>query len=495
MRKAMLATLVVVALAACQTPRAEAEVKLHGLFTDNMVLQRDMPARIWGTADPGEPLRMSISWSFSDKAKKADRSGEVYATPGPGQMVFSVDKTDKDGKWMCTLGSLKTGGPYTITISGKGNSVTLKNVMVGEVWIASGQSNMEWELYKTRNPDEVAAKSKNPKIRYFDVPKTPKQTAQTDLGDVAEMKKPPAKRTFGKWLECDPSTVPGFSAVGYYFGRALQRDLDVPVGIINSSWGGTHAERWTSKATFDSTPELQGLKGSDLYNGMIVPLQPFAFRGVIWYQGEGNAPQAKQYFYLMNAMIKSWRDDWKQGDFPFLTTQLAGWDQPKVEGEWALLREAQLFTSLKVKNTAMAVTTDIGDPEDIHPKDKEPVGERLARAAKALAYGQKVEYIGPQFDSLKFDGEKAVLTFKHIGGGLMAKGGPLTGFTIAGKDGKFVKAEANIVENTVVVRSPEVPNPVAVRYGWANFPVVNLYSREGGLPASPFRTDVPEFYK
>jgi sialate O-acetylesterase len=478
MRKVTMATLVLVAVAAWQTPRAEAEVKLHGLFTDNMVLQRDMKVPIWGTADPGEQITVSLSFVATTSTVR----------------VPAVATADKEGRWVVTLPArpaLETSGPGILTVRGKSNVIELKNVMVGEVWIASGQSNMEWELSKTRDPKDVIANSKNPRIRLFDVPKTPKQTPQTELGDVKDIKNPAKNRTFGKWLECDQSTVPGFSAVGYYFGCALERDLGVPVGIINSSWGGTQAERWTSKATFDGTPELKGLKGSDLYNGMIAPLHPFAFRGVIWYQGEGNAPRPQQYFHLMNAMIKSWRDDWKQGDFPFLTTQLAPWDQPKVEGEWALLREAQLFTSLKMKNTAMAITTDIGDPKDIHPKDKLPVGERLARAARALAYGQKVEYIGPLFDTVKFDGDKAVLTFKHIGGGLEAKEGPLTGFTIAGKDGKFVKAEAAIVKDTVVVRSQEVSNPSAVRYGWANFPVVNLFSRDG-LPATPFRTDVPD---
>jgi sialate O-acetylesterase len=488
MRKAMLATLVLIGLAAWQTPRAEAEVKLHGLFTDNMVLQRDMKVPIWGTADPGEAVSIAVIPYKADEAFKAQFKADRSFAVG-------IATAKKDGKWVVTIGPLPAGGPYVLQVNPlKANAIELNNVMVGEVWIASGQSNMEWSLNQTRDPKEVIANSKNPKLRLFDVPKTPKPTPQTQLGDTTEMKNPAKNRTFGKWLECDPSSVPGFSAVGYYFGRALQRDLDVPVGIINSSWGGTQAERWTSKETFDGNSELQGLKGSDLYNGMIVPLQPFAFCGVIWYQGEGNAPRPKQYFHLMNAMIKSWRDDWKQGDFPFLTTQLAPWDQPKVEGEWALLREAQLFTSLKVKNTAMAVTTDIGDPKDIHPKDKEPVGERLARAAEALAYGKKVEYVGPLYDTVKFDGDKAVLTFKHIGGGLVAKGGPLTGFTIAGTDGKFAKADANIVENTVVVRSSEVPNPAAVRYGWANYPVVNLYNREG-LPATPFRTDVPEYYK
>jgi sialate O-acetylesterase len=497
----MMASVVLIGLAAWQMPRADAAVKLHGLFSENMVLQRDMPVPVWGIADPDETVRVAIDYKpeggFGSGSDSAGRS-------------FTV-KADKEGKWSGTLTPMLAGGPFTLTAKSASNSVELKNVMVGEVWIASGQSNMEWPLQQTRDPKDVIAASKNPMMRLFDVPKTPKSTPQTELGNVSEIKNPAANRTFGKWLECDTSTVPGFSAVGYYFGSALQRDLKVPVGIINSSWGGTAAERWTSKAALEANPELNGLKGSDLYNGMIVPLQPFAFRGVIWYQGESNAGRAKQYFYLMNAMIKSWRDDWKHGEFPFLTVQLAPYDAVKVEGQWAELREAQLFTSLKVKNTAMAVITDVGDPKNIHPLDKKPVGERLALAARALVANNrgsfggggagpaspKVEYVGPLFDSIKIDGDKAVLTFKHADNGMMAKGGkggPLTGFTIAGSDGKFVNAEASIVEDKVVVRSPEVPRPAAVRYGWANYPVVNLINREG-LPATPFRTDVPDFYK
>jgi sialate O-acetylesterase len=401
---------------------------------------------------------------------------------------------------MVTLDPLRAGGPFKLTVTDGTKKIALENVMVGEVWICSGQSNMEWSLQQTRDPKEVIANSKNANIRLFDVPKTPKDSPQTELGDVAEIKKPPKIRTFAKWLLCEPDTVPGFSAVGYYFGRSLQKRLNVPVGLINSSWGGTAAEVWTSKEVMDNHPQLKGLTGSKMYNGMIVPLQPFAFRGVIWYQGESNAPnpknadRAKQYFHLMNALIKNWRDDWKQGDFPFLTVQLAPYDKVEKENSWAELREAQLFTSLRVSNTAMAVITDAGDPKDIHPKDKEPVGERLALAARALAYKEKIDYSGPLFDGVKFDGDKAVVSFKSVGGGLVAKGGALTGFTVAGKDGKFHKAEATIVENTVVVRSGDVPVPVVVRYGWVNYPVVNLYNRDG-LPATPFRSDFPKEWK
>jgi sialate O-acetylesterase len=468
-RKATLAATLFVGLALGQTPRASADIKVHGLFTDNMVLQRDMKVPIWGTGIAGDKVTVRFQ----------------------GQTVSTV--TDRNTHWRVTLEPLKAGGPFDLVIEGP-NKIELKNVLVGEVWICSGQSNMEWSVQQTRDPKDVIANSKNSKIRLFDVPKTPRSEPQTNLGDVGDIKKLPKNRTFGKWLECGPETVPGFSGVGYFFGRKLEKDLGVPVGLINSSWGGTAAQRWTSKAVLESNPELKGLKGSDLYNGMIVSLEPFAFRGVIWYQGESNSGNAKQYYHLMNAMIKNWRDDWKQGDFPFLTVQLAPYDNVKVEAQWAELREAQLFTSRKVKNTAMAVITDAGDPKDIHPKDKQIVGERLVLAAEVLAYGKKVEYVGPLFDNVKFEGDKAVVTFTHVGGGLVARGGPLTGFTVAGKDGSFVKAEATIVENTVIVRSPQVPNPTAVRYGWANYPVVNLYSRDG-LPATPFRSDVPDYHK
>jgi sialate O-acetylesterase len=463
-RKATMALVLLTGLCLGQPPGACAEVKLHGLFSDHMVLQRDMKVPVWGTADPGEAVTVTIE----------------------GQKATAT--ADDKGKWMATLNPLKAGGPFSMAVQGKTNAVKLTDVLVGEVWISSGQSNMEWTLQQTRDPKDVIANSKNDKIRLFDVQRKPNATPQSELAVPYAEKN---GRQFGAWLECEPKTVPTFSGVAYYFGRKLEKDLSVPVGIINSSWGGTAAERWTSKNVMESDPELKGLKGSDLYNGMIVPLEPFAFRGVIWYQGESNAGRAKQYFHLMNAMIKNWRDDWKQGDFPFLTVQLAPFEPGK---SWPELREAQLFTRLKMPKTAMAVITDAGDPKDIHPKDKAVVGERLALAAEAIAYGMKVEYIGPHYDSVKFESDKAILTFKHLGGGLKAKGGPLTGFTIAGKDGNFVKAEATIIENTVVVRSPEVPEPATVRYGWAAYPVCNLYSAEG-LPASPFRTDVPDYFK
>jgi sialate O-acetylesterase len=427
-------------------------VKPHSLFTDGMVLQQGMKVPIWGTADDGEKVTVTFE----------------------GQ---EVSTTAKDGKWKVQLKDLKAGGPFTLTISGT-NTIKLKNVLVGEVWVCGGQSNMQWSMKQIGATKDIE-NSENAQIRLFSVHRGGAPTPQTELD---------SKKGKLEWVECGPKTVPSFSAVGYYFGRDLEKARKVPIGLINSNYGGTPAERWTTRKTLDADPDLKALKGSDLYNAMIAPLQPFAIRGVIWYQGESNDDRAEQYKKLFPAMIKDWRDGWKQGDFPFLFVQLAPYDKVKREGMWAELREAQLYAWQKVPNTAMVVITDVGDPKDIHPKQKEPVGARLALAARALAYREKIVYSGPIYDGMKIDGNKIILSFKHVGAGLVAKGGPLQGFTIAGKDQKFVKAQATIVDGTVVVHSPEVPEPVAVRYGWANYPIVNLWNKDG-LPASPFRTD------
>jgi sialate O-acetylesterase len=452
-RRSLLPVTACTALACLLGPPAFADVKPHALISDNMVLQRDMKVPIWGTADEGE----KVTVHFQDQEATA---------------------TAKDGKWLVRLDKLKAGGPYEMTITGN-NKIHFKNVLVGEVWVGSGQSNMWWPVSMSAEPKQVASESKNPQIRLFTVPNKGAAQPQHDL---------PAKLS---WQECGPDTVPGFSAVLYHFGKDLQKALDVPVGLIHSSVGGTPAEAWTAKAVLEAHPELKGLQGAGLYNGMIAPLQPYAIRGVIWYQGESNADRHQQYRALFSAMIKGWREDWKQGDFPFLFVQLAPW-QPNAttpKGDtWARLREAQLQTAAAVPNTAMAVITDAGDRADIHPKQKEPVGARLALAARVLAYGEKVEYSGPVYDGMKVEGDKAVLSFKHAGGGLAAKGGELEGFTIAGEDHRFVKAQAEIKGDHVVVSSPQVAKPVAVRYGWANFPVVNLTNKDG-LPATPFRTD------
>ncbi len=435
----------------------QAAVQLHGLFTDGMVLQQGMKVPVWGQAEAGEKVVVSFQ-------------GQECPT-----------KAEADGKWLVHLNPLKAGGPFTLTVQGS-NSIQMQNVLVGEVWVASGQSNMEWSVNASRNPKEAIANSKNPQLRLFQVPKIPAAAPQSDFN--TSKGKP-------SWRESGPATIGPFSAVGYFFAKYLQEKRQVPVGIIHCSWGGTAAERWTSKETFAAYPELKASKGSDLYNGMIKPLVPFAIRGAIWYQGESNAGRAYQYRTLFPAMIKNWRDDWKQGDFPFLFVQLAPYmkieTEPK-ESTWAELREAQLMTSQNVPHTAQVVITDLGDEKDIHPKDKDPVGLRLALCALALAHKEPVVYSGPVYADMKVEDKKVVLGFKHLGGGLVVKGDKLTGFTIAGKDRKFVNAEAVIAGDKVVVSSPAVAEPVAVRYGWANYPVVNLYNREG-LPATPFRTD------
>jgi sialate O-acetylesterase len=472
----MIRRLLFVALAtALLAPVARADVKPHPLFSDGMVLQKGDQCLVWGTADPEEV----ITYSMYDKNHR-------------GHERNTGIKADKDGKWQFTIflknGLIDKAGPYTLTIKGK-NTVEIKDVYVGEVWIASGQSNMEMTVNSSAGADEAKKNAGNAKLRLFTVEKVAADKPQNTVPVIDE----PKKQIKGKWMEAGPDTIGSFSAVAYYFGRDLQKALDVPVGIIHTSWGGTASEEWTSMKVLDAHPEHKGKhpRQAKLYNGMIAPLIPYAIKGAIWYQGESNAGRADLYRTGFPLMIQNWRDDWKQGDFPFLFVQLAPFlpiSKEPTDTDWARLREAQLMTTQKAKNTAMAVITDVGDEKDIHPKRKEPVGQRLALAAEALAYGKKVEYSGPVFDKMTVDGNKAVLSFKHLGGGLEAKDGALTGFTIAGEDKVFHNAEAEIKGDTVVVTCKDVEKPVAVRFGWANYPVVNLWNK-AGLPASPFRTD------
>ena len=482
---------------------ASAEVILPKLISDNMVLQQGMKVRIWGTAEPGEKVAVAF------------REQKVATEAGP------------DGSWEVYLQPLKAGGPDALTISGT-NTVNLKDVLVGEVWVCSGQSNMQFQVGSSLNARQEIAAANYPTMRLFTVPMVVAGQPQKDVE--------------GQWAPATPQTVEKFSAVGYFFGRDLHKALGVPVGLINSSWGGSPAEAWTSRAVLDSLPEAKSYvdernqalakypqqveefkrqyddwlravakaetEGSlipsaprmpddprtgnhavaGLYNTMIAPLTPYAIRGAIWYQGESNSPRAREYRKLFPAMIQDWRHAWGEGDFPFLFVQLANWITPDPTWNWPELCEAQLMT-LSVPKTGMAVAIDIGDPYDIHPKNKQEVGRRLALAAEAVAYGRDVVYSGPIYESMAVEGNKVRLRFKHVDGGLVAKGGAaLKGFEIAGEDRKFVPAESAIDGKTIVVRSGQVASPVAVRYAWADNPTCNLYNK-AGLPASPFRTD------
>jgi sialate O-acetylesterase len=453
-----------VALLACQAQMALAEITPHGLLSDNAVLQRDVKLPVWGTTD--RPEKVTVSFAGQ----------EVSADPA-------------DGRWQVELAPIPANSqPATLTITQGDTKVQRNNILVGDVWVCGGQSNMEWPLIKTAGADEGIAASGNDKLRLFTVPRRGAPAPETNVA--------------GNWSVSSPETTPGFSAVAYYFGRDLQRSLNVPVGLISSNIGGTTAERWTRKEVIEGDPVLKDMKPTqgayDLWNAMIAPLTKFPIKGAIWYQGESNALVAWQYRTLLPAMIKCWRDAWGLGDFPFLIVQLAPFD-PIVaepgESDWAELRDAQLFTSQSVPKVGLAVITDLGDEKDIHPMRKREVGERLALAAKGIAFGQTIVYSGPVYEKLTVNGDKAVLNFKNVGAGLVCPGGTLQGFAIAGEDKKFYNANATIEGDTVIVSSDKVPSPKAVRYGWAKYPTGKLWNKDG-LPATPFRTDdFPAFTK
>jgi len=443
-------------LGLCMLSAAVAEVKLPAIISSNMVLQRGIALPVWGWAEPGEMVAVTCA-------------GQSVAT-----------KAGKDGRWQVALKELQPGPPRQMVVTGSsGSKITLKNILVGEVWVCSGQSNMEWPLARTRNAKEEIAAAKYPNIRLFHVGRARAEEPQSDCK--------------GQWKPCAPEATAGFSAVGYLFGRHLHKELQVPVGLIESAWGGTPAEFWTSRKVLESEPALKSLvaRGSVLYNGMIAPLIPYAIRGAIWYQGESNVARAYQYRTLFPAMIRNWRSDWGQGDFPFGFVQLApfryGRQDPACCAE---LWEAQLLTLRSVPNTGMAVTTDISNVRNIHPANKQDVGKRLGLWAMATVYGKKdLVYSGPIYKSMKVEGEKIRVEFDHVGGGLASRDDkPLSHFTIAGEDRKFVPAAAEIDGETIVVHSDQVSKPVAVRFAWIDTAEPNLMNKEG-LPASPFRTD------
>jgi sialate O-acetylesterase len=486
----------------------DAKVRVASIFSSNMVLQRDIPVPVWGWASPEE----TVSVDFNTQ-----------------RLSTTADST---GKWRAAFSPMAAGGPFSMTVKGS-NTVRFDNVMIGEVWIASGQSNMSFELGRTVNAKKDVAEAVNPLIRLFTVKRVVSETLQTDCS--------------GSWKVCSPDAAEDFSAVAYFFGKALQESLNVPVGLLHDSWSGTGAEGWMPRSLLEGDSEFVPImtrwnrdvaeypnalqewektktavleqwtadsiaavsKGtmvprkpaaprgpghrdtpSGQYNGMLFPIVPYAMRGVIWYQGEANASRAYQYRRLFPALIGEWRRLWGQGDFPFYYVQLPNLrrqPEPSKSG-WAELRESQRMT-LSLPNTGMAVTIDVGDPKDLHPTNKRPVGARLALIALARTYGRNVEYSGPVVNTVTVGEKNIRIKFDHASGGLVASNGSVvTGFTIAGSDKKFVPALAKIDGNTVVVSNAAVRDPVSVRYGWADDPTCNVYNKSG-LPASPFRTD------
>jgi len=446
---------------------AHAAVKPNSLFSDHMIFQKGVMVPIWGTAADGE--RVTVSFN--------------------GQTVSS---TTVNGKWMVKLLPMPyVLTPSAMTISGE-NTVVINDILVGEIWLCSGQSNMERQL-GPRPPQPLITDwekerdaANYPLIREYYVPLNYSKSKTDDV--------------YSNWTVCSPQTVTDFSAIGYFFARDLYMHLKVPVGIIFSAFGGTPAEDWTSQAALSRNPELTELiknynkptnawqpKGktlSGLYNGMIYPLLPYALKGVVWYQGESNNDRPTEYQAILPVMIENWRQDFNRGSFPFLIVQIAPNKDMSPE-----IRESQLVVHQRMKNTALIVTTDCGDAENIHPSHKQPIGERLSLAASALAYNERIEYAGPTYQSFKIKGNKVSVSFSHVGKGLVAQGDTgLTGFTIAGADKKFVPATAVIKGSQIIVCNSQLNNPVAVRYGWASVPDVNLYNKDG-LPASPFRTD------
>jgi sialate O-acetylesterase len=487
------------ALAAALVCCARADIKLPYLIADHMVVQRRAPVHIWGRAEPGEAVTVGF------------RGAERRAV------------TDPLGRWSVYLPPGEAGGPFPMTIRGA-NAITLEDVLVGEVWVASGQSNMEWPLARAADGQATIAAAARPRIRLV---RAMHKISEYPVGDlVGQM-----------WRECSPASAAGFSAVAYHFGVLLQENLDVPIGLIQTAWGGTPLEAWTSLGAISRDPALMpvftewdsrmqahalallayeraakdweklaavlkaqhkllppppekpagpagGGKPGGLFNAMVAPVTPFAIRGVIWYQGEanGSASRAPLYGRLFRAMIEDWRRAWGLGDFPFLFVQLASYNS--TEKAWPQLRDGQR-QALALRNTAMAVTIDIGEAENIHPSDKKTVGLRLSLAARALAYGADVEYSGPTPRQVTAEPGALRVRFDHAAG-LTARGGDLRGFEIAGADGKYVPALARIEGGEVVLRSDAVEWPAHVRYGWEDDPHCNLYNA-AGLPASPFR--------
>ncbi len=484
-------------------PAAQAAVRLPKILSSHMVLQRERPVHLWGWSDPGERV-----------------------TAGLGSATGTA-VGDRFGRWSLYLPPQPAGGPIQITVAGS-NRIVLEDVLFGDVWFASGQSNMEMPL--TGFPGSAVVKDASQEIRQANHPEIRllligKEASAFPLADFAGDE---------SWTVCSPETAAKFSAAAYFFGREIARDEHVPVGLIDSTWGGTPAESWISlngisadaslmpvfsawaQMTNEQTdlaetvetekredaeartkglpapkhpwhPELASWDPSWLYNGMVAPALGFGIKGVIWYQGESNTSPERALLYtkVFGTLISDWRRKWQQGDFPFLFVQISSFNAGPNE-DWPAVREAQRRT-LSLAHTGMAVTIDVGNPDNVHPADKQTVGSRLALAARAIAYGERIEYSGPAYRQSSSEGGKLRVWFDH-GDGLNAKGGAPEGFEVAGEDHHFAKAEARLEGDSVLVSSSQIERPKYVRYGWQNVPTVNLYN-SAGLPASPFTSE------
>jgi sialate O-acetylesterase len=492
------------------SPAAQADVTMPAIFSDHAVLQRDVKLPVWGWAKPGEIVEVSLA----------------------GQKQQS--ETDDSGRWQVTFAPLALGEPLTMMVEGK-NRIEIKDLLVGDVWLCSGQSNMEWRVEHSLDPELEIPAANYPDLRLLKVKNEGDQNPQVDSTD--------------HWQRCTPQTAESFSAVGYYFGRELQQIERVPIGMIDNSWGGSSCEAWIRRdllegnelyqpllerwnktmADFDADPasadfrskyaewqkkDAEGRKSgqpnlagrpqwnsvatnnirpASLYNGRICPIAPYAIRGAIWYQGETNVDRAYQYREMFPLMVKTWREKWGQGDFPFYWVQLADFKDEIAspgDSDWAELREAQTMALDKVTNSGQAVIIDIGEANDIHPRDKQTVAKRLARLALADTYGRKLSHDSPSYEKMERRGDAIVVRLSNVNGKLVTfDNKPATGFAIAGNDRKWVWADAQIVgDNEIEIRSDAVPEPVAVRYAWADNPVCNLYDSVK-LPVTPFRTD------
>jgi len=467
-----------------------------------MVLQRDAPIPVWGWAEPGQAVQVSLG----DQTRQAE--------------------ADEAGRWRVDLDALTAGGPYEFSVQADDDAIALTDVLIGDVWLCSGQSNMDWKLERSEGAAEALAKTEAyPVIRMFKVARHVATEPQDDCT--------------GRWQLNTPENAKPFSAVGYFFGMKLSDEVDVPIGLIHTAYGGTSAKAWTSTEALQAEPKLaviledkaQKLAAYDvsmdawreaakaakadgqpappepalpfytgnrhlpagLYNGMIHPLIPYGIKGVIWYQGEADVWHAHQYRTLLPAMINDWRARWGQGDFPFGIVQLTSYFDPKFppsDLSWPELREAQLMTAQALPYTGLITTIDVGNPTDIHPTDKKSVGDRLAAWALGTVYNKQVVPMGPVYREAKFKDGKATIYFDHAGSGLATRdGGPVRGVVIANSAKGFRWANAEIDGDTLVVTSDRYKDPVSVRYGWADNPDwANLINKEG-LPASPFRTD------